>query len=228
MANPQDRFLGTVQINSLKRSRGVNTKAQYIQELGQVDAKDPDGICVEATATGAATLSATGALVSGGVGTFDVARGVSITSTGNESGISVTVTGTDNNGTALVDVITGPNNTTANGEQAFKTVTSVAVDGATTSTNGLNVGSSDVIGYDYRLADKGKALGVFVDGVPETTLTVVAGLAATGTATATTADVRGTFTPNTAPDGSKYFSAVMALDDDLSINELKGATPYSV
>ena len=204
---------------------GVSQTNVYVQELGAVDTLDADGICVGATATGAATLSATGALTTDGVATFDVARGVSITSAGTETA-TFTITGTDNNGNTVVEEVAGPDATTVYSKKTFKTVTSIAVDGATVATGGVNVGSSNVIGYDYRLADTGKALGVFVDGVPETTLTTVAGLTATGTSTATTADVRGTFTPNTAPNGAKYFTAVMAIEAGASYNELNGASQY--
>ena len=226
MSMPFPANSGQVKHGSVVNGDGVAIRTQYVQELGAVATLDADGICVEATATGAATLSATGALVSGGVATFDVARGVSITSTGNESGITVTFTGTDKDGDALVEDVAGPNNTTVYGVKAFGTVTSVVVDGATTSTNGVNVGSSNVIGFDYRLGNKGECLGVYVDGVPETTLTLVNGFSASGTSTATTADVRGTFTPNAAPNGAKYFTAVMALDDNLSITELNGAAQF--
>jgi hypothetical protein len=217
-------FQGRIQVGGII-SNGASVAAQYVQELGAVEALDADGICVDATATGAGTLSATGDLTTDGVATFDVSRGVSITSGGTETA-TFTITGTDNNGNTVIEDIAGPDTTTVYGIKAFKTVTSVAVDGATVATGGVTVGSSNVIGYDYRVADKGKVLGVFVDGVPETTLTVVPGLSATGTSTATTADVRGTFTPNTAPDGSKYYTAVIAIDDGVDFNELNGAEQY--
>lgn len=205
--------------------RGWEMPKLQTVEFGAVDTLDADGICVDVSAAGAATLSATGALVSGGVATFDVARGVSITSTGNESSRTFTVTGTDQYGETLVEDIAGPNNTTANGVKAFKTVTSVAIDGATTSS-AVDVGTSKVLGLPFRLADKGKVLGMFVDGVPESTLTVVDGFSASGTSTATTADVRGTLTPNTAPNGSKYMTAVMIINDDSSKTGLFGAAQF--
>lgn len=224
MSMPFPAHSGQVKNGSSVNGNGVAIRTQYIQELGAVDTLDADGICVAATATGAATLSATGALVSGGVATMDVARGVSLTSTGNNAAVTYTVTGTDKDGDALVEDIAGPNNTTVYGVKAFKTVTSIASDGAVVGT--LTAGSSNVLGFDYRLGNKGECLGVYVDGVPETTLTLVNGFTATGTSTATTADVRGTFTPNTAPNGAKYFTAVMALDDNLSITELNGAAQF--
>jgi hypothetical protein len=43
-------------------------------ELGAPAAADPDGICVNQSTTGAASLTITGALASNGVATFDVRR----------------------------------------------------------------------------------------------------------------------------------------------------------
>ena len=224
MSMPFPAHSGQVKNGSSVNGNGVAIRTQYIQELGAVDTLDADGICVAATATGAATLSATGALVSGGVATFDVPRAVTLTSTGNNAAVVFTVTGTDKHGNAVVETITGINNSSVAGKKAFKTVTSIASSAAVVGS--LTAGTNNVLGFDYRLDNKGECLGVYVDGVPETTLTLVTGFSATGTSTATTADVRGTFTPNTAPNGAKYFTAVMALDDDLSITELNGAAQF--
>ena len=60
----------------------------------------------------------------------NMATTVTLTSTGNISGVTFTVTGTDANGSAVTEDITGPNNTTVTGSQAFLTVTQVAADGA--------------------------------------------------------------------------------------------------
>jgi len=179
--------------------------------LGAPDTNDADGICVNVAATGAATLSATGALVSGGVATFDVPRAPSITSTADESGVTFTFTGTDEYGAALVANRAGPNNTTVNAVSAFKTITSVAVDGALTSTQ-VDVGSSSVLGIPYRIGSAGNFLSIMENGTPATGGTFVAGLSTTGTATATTADVRGTYTPAQTADGSKTVTLLAVVD----------------
>jgi len=204
-------FAGSAQYNAYQGGkRGVEVPHLVTIEFGAVDTLDADGICVAATATEATTLSATGALVSGGVATFDIARGIRITSTGNESALTFTVTGTDQYGEALVEAIAGPNNTTKDGVKAFKTVTSVAVSGALTASDVL-VGTNDVWGLPFRLGDVGKFFGMCLDGDAVTT-TLVAGLAATGVSTATTADVRGTVIPGTAANGTRVFTAMMIVD----------------
>jgi hypothetical protein len=88
------------------------------------------------------TRSSAGALIINGTaaGTvLDFARLLSITSTSNLSGLTFTFTGTDAQGRALTETVTGPNNTTVNSVNYFQTVTAATVS-ATMSTNNVNVG----------------------------------------------------------------------------------------
>lgn len=204
-----------------REDKGAPLSHIYVEEFGQVAQLDADGICVAATATEAATLSATGALTSGGTADLDVPRAVSITSTADNSGVSFTVTGTDKYGVVMTESITGPNNGTTDGNKAFSSVTSVASDGAVTGN--VDVGTNDTIGLSYRLANEGKFLGLLIDGAAVTAgVTVTAGLTTTQTSTATTGDVRGTLTSTgTAPDGSAYFTAMYVPATDTK-DELYG------
>ena len=190
-------------------------------EFGAVATLTGTGVCVTVTTTGASSgLSATGSLVSGGVATFTVPRAVSLTSTANNSGLAVTVNGTDVYGKTTSELITGPNNTTVYGAKAFKTVTSVTATGIVTS---LSVGDSDILGLPVRIADKGKVLGMYMDGISATAATIVAGYTATGTSTATTADVRGTIQHNTASNGTRRFTALVIVGDPNTKEGLYGA-----
>lgn len=201
--------------------RGLRFPQLFVKEFGAVTTADTDGVVDGATATGAATLSATGVLVSGGVATFDVPRAVSLTSTGNNSSVTYTVTGTDEYGETLTEAITGPNNTTVVGAKAFKTVTSVASSAAVVGT--MDVGTSAKLGFPIAVADVGKVIAVSVDGKPETTLTVVP--SATTAATATTGDVRGTFLPNTAPNGTRRYTVTLVVGDNRTKEGAFGVTP---
>ena len=58
-----------------------------------------------------------------------VPRNVTITSGGNDSGITFTVTGTDASGAALAETITGGNAGIATGTSIFATVTQIAAVG---------------------------------------------------------------------------------------------------
>ena len=204
-------------------SKGYQRAELLAVEFGAVTTLTSTGICVSVTTTGASSgLSATGSLVSGGVATFDVPRAVSLTSTANNSGLGVTVNGTDVYGVTMSEKITGPNNTTVNGAKAFKTVTSLTATGIVTA---LSAGSSDVYGLPVRIADKGKVLGMYMDGVSATAFTTVAGFSATGAvSTATTADTRGTVTHNTASNGTRVFSALVIVGDPNTTVGLYGAT----
>ena len=85
---------------------------------------------------GASGLNAVlnGTLVTAGVAVMDAPRRVGITSGGNDSGITFTVTGTartEQGGIKLVETIAGSNGGVAQTTQDFATVTSVAASGAT-------------------------------------------------------------------------------------------------
>lgn len=120
-----------------------------MSRLRQVDVDpanvDADGLCASQSAAGAGNLTLNGALISGGVFTESGAFGrqLSITSAGNDSGITFTITGTCPDGVAQTEIITGPNATTVEGSSYFRTVTSIAVSGATAST--VTVGTVDEV-----------------------------------------------------------------------------------
>lgn len=175
--------------------------------LGAPDAADPDGVC-EAQSGAAGALSLDGALVVDGVAIFDVPRNVVIDSGGADTAV-LTITGTDQYGVAMTENITLNGTTAVAGKKAFKTVTSV-VSGATIS-NGAFVGTGDVLGLPFFLAAAGHVLKELEDGAAPTAGTVVAGV--TTEATATTGDVRGTYDPNSACDGSAAFDLLIATTD---------------
>jgi hypothetical protein len=160
------------------------------------------------------TGATTGAITSNG-------GPIGITADANNSGLGVTVNGTDAYGVVLSEKITGPNATTVNGAKAFKTVTSLTATGIVTA---LSAGSSDIYGLPVRIADKGKVVGMYMDGVSATSATIVAGFTTTGTSTATTADTRGTVAHNTASNGTRVFSALVIVGDPNTTTGLYGAT----
>ena len=134
---------------------------------------------------------------------LDTPRAVSITiGAGTISATNITVSGYDYYGQAMSEVIsTGTTqSTTVNGAKAFFQVSSVYVAGNCGGT--VSVGTSDVIGLPVRVTDAAYiARAGYNNTLAENAGTFVA--AATATATTTTGDVRGTFTPNGACDGIK-------------------------
>ena len=105
------------------------------------DNVDADGLSVAAAVAAAGNLTLGGALTSGGVFTADYPRQIAITSSGNDSARTFTVTGTDPNGVAQTEAITGPNATSVESTKYFKTITSIAVDAA--CAGNISVGTVD-------------------------------------------------------------------------------------
>ena len=92
-------------------------------------AADTDGISTAAAVGNNANLVLGGALTSGGAVTFDEPRNITILSAGDDSGISFTVTGTDETATAVTESITGANAGTATGSTFFATISQIAAVG---------------------------------------------------------------------------------------------------
>jgi hypothetical protein len=173
---------------------------------------DADGICESQNRTGAGALLINGALSNGdlatSVATLDVPRNVIVDSGGADTAV-ITVTGTDEYGAVVVESLTLNGTTAVPGKKAFKTITGVASDG--TVTNGMFLGTGDVLGLPVFLANSVHALYDTEDGAAVTDGTYVAGVLTKPTAT--TGDVRGTFDPNSACDGAKNFTVVALLEN---------------
>ena len=171
--------------------------------LGTPIASDGDGYCVSQNLTAAGVFSvdvtAAAAIAAAALaGTADVPRNVVAAWTGTAV---LTVTGTDVDGNVMVE--SSGSGTSFTGKKAFKTVTDISV---SANVTGLTVGTSKVLGLPVFVESAVDLLGEKENGALATAGTLVVG--ATATATATTGDVRGTYAPNSAPDGSKLFQIV--------------------
>lgn len=213
--------------NSAEAITVADASKMYVQTLvrillGAPIAADTDSVCTAETLTGASAGDAIpidGALASNGVATLDVPRALTFTSSGDDTGITITATGTDEFGNAVVETVTGANAGAAAGKKAFKTVTSVTVSDASAGT--IAVGHGDVLGLPVFLGDVTDVIKEVQDGAAPTAGTAVAGVV--GTATATTGDVRGTYDPNAACDGSRVFELLIAASNPSA----KGVTQYA-
>jgi hypothetical protein len=108
-------------------------------------AASANNISLSQSLAGAGNLLINGSAASGGVATLDAQRRVIITSAGNDSGLTWTVTGTDAHNTIITDTFAGGNVAAAQSNLDFKTVTKISGSGATAAavTAGTNgVGSS--------------------------------------------------------------------------------------
>lgn len=114
---------------------------------------DADGICESQTTAGAANLTLDGVLCdSGTAAQFDIGDSyssgiggvqLSFTSAGDISGVTFTITGKDENGTAVTETVTGPNATTVETTKYYSQVTQIAADGAVGTA--VTVGTVDEV-----------------------------------------------------------------------------------
>ena len=96
--------------------------------LTTVDSKgvaDPDGLSESATYSSGSTLTMDGALIADNIATFIYGRLVTITSVGDDSSKTFTVSGTDVSGAGIADAITGASDGTATGTKYFKRITGI-------------------------------------------------------------------------------------------------------
>lgn len=195
-------------------ARGLVPRAEGLDvvtlNLGAPIAAAANNIFASAAINAASPITSgnfTGALAVNGTITLDVPRNVVAAWTGTAV---MTVTGTDEYGAVMVE--SSASGASMIGVKAFKTITRVAV---SANVTGCTVGIGDVLGLPIRVPGTALAyvLKELQDGAVATTGTLVAGLAAGTKSTATTADVRGTYDPNAACDGSRVFSLLVAVPD---------------
>jgi len=110
-------------------------------------AADNDGISVSAQVANNAALVIGGALASGGAVALSNARKVTITSGGDDDEISFTIVGTDINGTAQTEALTGANAGVATSAAFFLTIASITAvgDPAGTVIAGISGDTSDIV-----------------------------------------------------------------------------------
>ena len=133
---------------------------------------------------------------------FDVPRGVQIVAgTAGDTTQFVTVSGFDLYGQAMSEKIIFNGTTIVHGKKAFKSVTAISLSAALTTTG--SVGSNDVLGLPFRLLDLNHCISAkWASALAADAGTLVAA-DTTATATTTTGDVRGTYKPSSATNGTR-------------------------
>jgi len=181
---------------------GIQLTPVYWHNFGAPEVADADGISVSATITAPANAVIGGALAASGVATFTTPRNVVGAWTNTAT---VTFTGTDQYGQAMTE--TSASGTSHAGAKAFKTVTQVTPSATVT---GATFGTGDVLGLPFRVdangllsarANNAIDAGTFVPAVT------------TSPATATTGDVRGTFDPAVALNGTNTVAVLIKVAD---------------
>lgn len=211
--------------NDVKQRRGLICTFMTRHSLGTPAAADADGVCEAQTTSDAADLSIDGALASSGEVSLDPPRGlVAVSTDAGDTSQTVTITGEDEYGHALVEELSLNGTTNVNGAKAFGKITNVAVDASLAGN--ITVGTTDVIGLPFKMANKRDVLNVWADDTEEKSSSTLVTAVTTDPATATTGDVRGTINPNTATDGSVEFVVDMIVADRSTETGAFGVAQY--
>ena len=224
LSHASELFYGNSQIGGRHGAqRGIPFNPLTFVDLGAPITLDADGLIVAATGTelpNAETVIYTFPHASASpqdganlTGIMDVPRNISgvVTHSTTTVAMTVLITGTDENGMAMSELLTFAATATsiaAAGKKAFKTVTAIAITAvADAEANTLNMGWGDVLGLPYLLTQK-NAVTYLMDGIPQVTGTITAGVT-TDPATTITGDVRGTILPATATNGTRRYGGWM-------------------
>lgn len=197
--------LATASFNPMRVDGGV-----HLVNIGGPAAGTATGV-MAATAVASANvnlLAATVAVLGGPCG-----RALNVVSSNSgDTTQTVTVTGTDGFGLAQTQTFTMNGTTTVVGTKAFATVTSVTSSAALTGN--LSVGTTNVFGLPDPLNMLGLVVKDLTDGaVSGTAGTFVVADTTAGGPTGATGDIRGTYTPNTTPNGTHYYHVVVLAPD---------------
>jgi hypothetical protein len=142
---------------------------------------------------------------------FDWPRAIQIvSSSGSDTAVTVTVRGLDEYGVAMTQTLTTNGTSAVLGTKAFKQVNSYQASGAMVGT--LSIGNTKVLGLPFFVPyTSGAVLKEIQDGANATAGTIVAGVLTAPSAT--TGDVRGTWTPNATLDGAIDLQLVLWTDN---------------
>lgn len=185
--------------------------------LGSPGAPSANAYCLsQSVAIAPAVALLNGALCVSSIGYADARTGRNVVAAWTTTAV-ITVTGKDMYGRTMVEQ--SASGTSFTGKKAFKTITSVTFSAAVT---GATVGTASVLGLPVYVPNTSMVLKESADGAAATAGTLVAGLTLATKPTATTADNRGTYAPNSAPNGSIAFNLLVALPDP----EFLGATQF--
>jgi hypothetical protein len=166
---------------------------------------------VSATAVvNAATVLAAGVVALATPFVADVARALStVSSNAADTTQTITIRGFDEYGVAMTETGTLNGTTSVSFRKAFATVVSYQASAALAGT--LSIGITKTLGLPVTLSQTGWVLRELADGVSASGGSYVA--AATALPSATTGDVRGTWTPSGTPNGTINYELIVYTAD---------------
>lgn len=141
---------------------------------------------------------------------LDVPRCVTITAAGANTA-TYRVEGYDAYGTFMTANVAAPSTSTVATTKAFRTITRVVNINATAGTNGLTVGFNDTFGIPVRVTVAPYIVSVKWDTTLADNAGTFVAAVQTDPATAATGDVRGTYAPTTAANGTRRLVMAIAM-----------------
>jgi len=122
---------------------------------------------------------------------------------------TITITGYDYYGQPMTEAITVATAGTAkSGKKAFYQIASATINGSATA---VTIGTTDILGLPVRVFDAGYVVKVGWNNTLAQDAGTFTVADMTNPATSTTGDVRGTYTPSSATDGTKRLVMTIAL-----------------
>jgi hypothetical protein len=210
-----DLYLGSAYTNMGMNTGNPSPMSLGVGPLGRGYVWDSVPVAKGAANVAAASVWTAGITLTAGTGTtsvvradgttviqFDQPRAASVTlGSGSPTSRTVTITGYDVYGQPMSEAITTGTtpSTTVNGKKAFYQVATATISGSAVVT--ISLGTSDVLGLPVRVTS-GSYLGSVNYAGSFTTDTGIFVVADTNTATTTTGDVRGTYVPSAATNGT--------------------------
>lgn len=197
-----------------------------IGPMGRVFVYDITPAAISSTNAGTIALGATVATFAAGTGSsvvtnargesvlqFGVPRGIRLTGTNAGDTMNITFVGYDYYGVKMSEVIAGPGNaTTQVGLKAFYQLLSATA--ASVTNAAVTFGGGDKLGLPYALANVAQVMRIGWNSTLAADAGTVAVAVTTDPSTTTTGDVRGTYIPSSATDGTKrlVFAYTFASD----------------
>lgn len=218
----EDLFLGSAQVLLPPAGDQPSPVTLGVGPMGRVHMWDVVPLTLQATGL-ATAQAATGGIVALTAGTgvtvrqaldgsiryiLDTPRNVTVTAAGANAQTAI-VRGFDQYGQPMSEAFAAPSTSTVAGNKAFKEIVSITF--AATPGSNVSAGFGDKLGLPFRVTDP-----VYIASVKwAATLAADAGtfVAAvlTDPATSSTGDVRGTYTPSSASNGTRRLVMFMGL-----------------
>lgn len=189
----------------------ANGLTPCLLKLGSPTALSATGVCAAQAVGGAVDLVLAAGVSTTGLGARTGRNVTAVSANAGDTTQTITVRGFDMYNRPMTETFVLNGTTTRSGVKAFFRVTRVSCSAATAGN--VSIGRGDVLGIPAHLPNATFILREILDNATATAGTVIAGLALGTKATATTADVRGTYVPNSATDGSRDYTLLVALPD---------------